>query len=114
MSKTVKAGGFEMVVTESFRKETIRSVRFTMPNVAPPGADWTADHGGRHFELTSFKGGPVELYVRNKDGIYMHQGTVRQYAPGESLRAAFRAAWVSEQPSAAARQSFETSAADPV
>lgn len=114
MSKTVNAGGFTMVVTDSCRTKTLRRVFFTMPNVAPPGVDWTAQHEGRKFELTSFKGGAVEVYVQNpKDGLWMYQGTVRSYAPGLELRAAFRAAWVSEQPSAAARESFEASAKDP-
>ena len=98
------------VVTASSRTATLRRVFVTFPHVAPPGASWTADHGGRHFELTSFKGGAVELYVRDADGIYMYQGNVRDYAPGAELCAAFRAAWYSAQPSKAARASFEASA----
>jgi len=103
---------FTTIVTDSCRTATLRRVFVTFPHVAPPGADWSADHGGRHFELTSFKGGPVEVYVQNKDGIMMYQGTVRDYAPGLELRAALRAAWTSAQPSKAAKASFEASAAD--
>ncbi len=99
------------VITESFRKPTIRTVRFTMPNVAPLGVDWTANHGGRNFELVSFKGGPVEVYVQGTDGLMMYQGTVVDYAPGGGeLLAALRRVWYAEQPSAAARASFEASA----
>ena len=90
----------------------MRTVYVTFPNVAPPGAAWAPGHGGRHFELTSYKGGPVEVYVRNAEGIYMHQGTVRYYAPGAELAQAFRAVWYAEQPSKAAREAFEASAAN--
>ncbi len=103
---------FTTVVTDSCRTATLRRVFVTFPHVAPPGVDWTTKHEGRRFELTSFKGGPVEVYVQGTDGIYMYQGSVRDYAPGLELRNALRAAWVSAQPSAAALKSFELSAAD--
>lgn len=103
---------FTTVITDSSRTATLRRVFVTFPNVAPPGADWREGHGGRHFELTSFKGGAVEVYVRNSDGIYMYQGNVRDYAPGAELQAAFKAVWVKAQPSKAALASFEASAAD--
>ena len=102
---------FTTVVTSSSRNATLRSVFFVLPHVAPPGVDWTPGHGGRHFDLTSFKGGPVEVYVRNAEGIYMFQGSVRDYAPGADLQAIFKAVWTKEQPSAAALKSFEDSAA---
>jgi hypothetical protein len=79
------------VVTEATRTKTLRRVFFTMPFVAPPGVEWTAPHNGRRFELTSFKGGPVEVYCFNETtGLPMYQGTVRRYAPGLELRAANR------------------------
>lgn len=105
---------FTTVVTDSFRSAKLRRVFVTFPHVAPPGVDWRENHGGRRFELTSFQGGPVELYVFNETtGLPMYYGTVRQYAPGKELRQAFRAAWYSAQPSKAARAAFEASAADP-
>ncbi|GAC1475611.1 MAG: hypothetical protein PVSMB8_00370 [Vulcanimicrobiaceae bacterium] len=110
MNATMKSNGFTMTITASDRSRNLRRVFVTMPHVAPPGVEWFSDHRGRHFEMTSFRGGPVELYVRNADGIYMYQGTVRHYAPGDELRNAFRNAWLHEQPSAAARESFELSA----
>ena len=110
----MKTSTFTTVVTDSCRTETLRRVFVTFPHVAPMGADWSSDHGGRKFELTSFKGGAVEVYVESKDGIMMYQGSVRDYAPGLELRAALRAAWVSAQPSKAALKSFEMSAADRV
>lgn len=106
---------FTTVVTSSSRNATIRTVKFTMPHVCPPGVDWAPglNHGGRKFELTSFKGGAVEVYVEDPTtGIYMYQGNVRSYAPGESLRTCFKDVWVKEQPSAAALKSFEMSAAE--
>ncbi len=108
--KTLNAHGFTMVVTRSVRAPNLRSVFVTFPHVAPPGVDWNSDHGGRNFELTAFKGGAVEVYVFNTDGLPMYQGSVRSYAPGKELRDALLAAWVSEQPSQAARRSFELSA----
>lgn len=104
---------FTTVVTTAQRGAKLRRVLMTMPHVAPPGAEWTADHGGRHFEMCSFEGGPVELYMLYPNlGLYMHEGTVRRYAPGEGLRQAFRTAWYAAQPSKAARDAFEASAAD--
>lgn len=103
---------FTTIVTDSCRTATLRRVFVTFPHVAPPGADWTSDHGGRHFELTSFKGGPVEVYVQSRDGLMMYQGSVRDYAPGMELRNALKAAWLKAQPSKAALVSFEASAAD--
>jgi hypothetical protein len=103
---------FTTVVTDSCRTATLRRVFVTFPHVAPPGVDWSSNHGGRHFELTSFMGGPVEVYVRGKDGIYMYQGSVRDYAPGLELRNTFKAVWLKAQPSKAALASFEASAAD--
>ncbi len=108
MSKT----GFATVVTSSVRGAKLRQVFVTFTNVAPPGVDWNAKHEGRKFEMTSYRGGPVELYVLNKDGLPMYQGTVRKYAPGEDLRQAFREAWYEAQPSKAAREAFEASAKD--
>lgn len=103
---------FTTVVTASHRGATLRSVNVTFPNVAPPGVAWEARHEGRKFEMVSYKGGRVELYVCNAEGLPMHYGTVRQYAPGEGLRQAFREAWYKEQPSAAARAAFEASASE--
>lgn len=103
---------FTTVVTSSHRGAGLRQVFVTFPHVAPPGVEWTASHGGRRFELTSHRGGPVELYVFNQEGIPMYQGTVRQYAPGLELRQAFRSAWYSAQPSKAARAAFEASASE--
>lgn len=105
-----KFQGFETNVTSSDRGGNLRRVFFTFVNVAPPGAEWTTEHGGRKFELTSFKGGPVEVYVFNREGIPMYQGTVRRYAPGQKLRQAMREIWYQEQPSKAAREAFEASA----
>ena len=97
--------GFTTIVTRSIRKPTLRSVYVTFPYVGPEGSPY-------HFEMTSFKGGPVELYRQSKDGIMFFEGTIRDYAPGgESLRQEFREAWYSQQPSQAARRSFELSAA---
>lgn len=97
------------VVTSSSRTATLRRVFFTMPNVAPRGADWASNHGGRHFEMTSFKGGAVGVYLVEA-GLATYMGTVRDYAPGGgSLVSALRAAWYSAQPSKAARASFESS-----
>lgn len=104
--------GFTTVVTGSVRKPEIRTVYVTFPNVAPPGVSFEAKHEGRKFEMTSYRGGPVELYVLNQEGIYMYQGNVRNYAPGEELREAFRKAWYAEQPSKAAREAFEASASE--
>jgi hypothetical protein len=100
------------VVTDTFRSARLRRVLFTMPHVAPPGADCSSPHGGRKFELASFQGNPVEVYVLNTDGLPMYQGTVRRYAPGESLRETLRAVWNAAQPSKAARDAFEASCAD--
>jgi len=71
---------FTTVVTDSCRTATLRRVFVTFPHVAPPGVDWFSDHGGRHFELTSFKGGPVEVYVQHTDGLFIYQGSVRDLA----------------------------------
>lgn len=109
---TTKTHGFATVVTGSFRSAKLRQVFVTFTHVAPPGVEWTANHGGRKFELTSHQGGPVEVYVFGQDGIPMYQGTVRRYAPGLELRQALREAWYQEQPSKAARDAFEASAAD--
>jgi len=68
-------------------------------------------------ELTSFEGGAIEVYILSSfTGIWMHQGTINSYAPGShrggcSITATFAAAWFSQQKSAAARASFEASAA---
>jgi hypothetical protein len=107
-----KFQGFETEITRSDRGGNLRRVFFTFVNVAPPGADWVTDHGGRKFELTSFKGGPVEVYVFNREGLPIYQGTVRRYAPGQELRQAFREIWNQEQTSKAARDAFEASAAE--
>lgn len=108
MSRTETA--LTVIVTDSFRSAHLRRVFFTMPNVAPRGADWASNHGGRHFELTSFKGGAVEVYLVEA-GLATHMGTVAQYAPGGGcLLAALRSAWYSAQPSKAAREAFEASA----
>lgn len=112
MNANTFGSGFTVVITSSERGANLRRVFLTMPHVAPPGADWASDHGGRKFEMTSFRGGPVELYVQNRDGLMMYQGTVRSYAPGDNLRDAFRKAWYAEQPSQAARAAFEASAAE--
>jgi hypothetical protein len=99
------------MVTDSCRTPTLRRVFVTFPHVAPPGVEWNANHEGRRFELTSFKGGAVEVYVQNPNtGLWMYQGSVRDYAPGKELRDALRAAWVSVQPSKAALKSFNDSA----
>ncbi len=105
----MKTQTFTTVVTDSSRTATLRRVFVTFPHVAPRGVDWTANHGGRHFEMTSFKGGAVELYVVEA-GLASYVGTIANYAKGESLIAAFRKAWISAQPSKAARASFEASA----
>ena len=107
-----KTSGFTTIVTSSERGAALRRVFVTFPNVAPPGVEWGTPHEGRKFELTSYRGGPVELYVFNKEGIAMYQGSVRKYAPGEELRQAFREVWYAEQPSKAAREAFEASAAE--
>jgi len=94
---------FTTTVTASSRSNNLRRVFVSFPLVA---------EGGYHFEMTSFRGGPVELYRRDSDGIYIYQGSVRAYAPGDELRDAFRAAWYAEQPSKAARDAFEKSASE--
>lgn len=105
--KTFKAGqavevgerGITTVITEVRRGPKCRSVFFTFPNVG---------ENGLHFELTSFQGGPVEVYTRNSDGIYMFRGTVKSYYPGGIDT--MRQIWIAGQPSDAARASFEASA----
>lgn len=101
---------FTTIIHSSCRSRDLRRVFVSFPYVAPPGVAWDAPHGGRHFEMTSYCGGAVELYLRNAEGIYMYQGSVRDYAPGAELAQAFRAAWYAEQPSKAARDAFEKSA----
>jgi hypothetical protein len=93
---------FTTKVTSSVRNETLRTVYVTFPFAGPNGTAY-------EFEMTSFKGGTVELYRKSSDGIYMYQGTVRAYAGGAELREAFRKAWYSAQPSKAARAAFEQS-----
>ena len=89
-------------VTGSVRNHILRTVYVTFPLCGPNGTDY-------EFEMTSFKGGCVELYRKNLEGIYMYQGTVRAYAGGEELREEFRKAWYSAQSSKAARAAFEAS-----
>jgi hypothetical protein len=100
----------ETKITGSHRSATLRTVYVTLVNVAPPGQPWTPGHGGRQIELTSFQGGPVEVYERTSDGLYRSRGSLKDYLPsGGSTLEALRAAWLSEQPSRAARTAFETS-----
>jgi len=91
-------------VTESIRKPQIRTVYVTFPHVGENGTPY-------HFEMTSFQGGPVEVYWKSSEGIYMYQGSVKDYAPGSTdLQEAFRKVWLQEQPSKEALASFEVSA----
>jgi hypothetical protein len=89
-------------VTDSVRNKVIRQVFVTFPGVGPKGTDY-------EFEMTSYKGGCVELYRKQADGLMRYEGTIRAYAGSEELRAEFRKAWYSAQPSKAARESFEAS-----
>jgi hypothetical protein len=61
---------------------------------------------GRKVELTSFQGGPVEVYLFTPEGLALYQGGVASFAPGAALRATLRAAWRKAQPSAAAMAAF--------
>jgi len=99
----------EFNVTQVDRGSNLRRVFVTFPNVAPPGADFSSRGEGRKMELTSFRGGAVEVYVESSTGIMMYQGTVRDYFPTESGQKILRAVWYAEQKSAAARASFEAS-----
>ena len=99
------------------RKGYLRTVVFTLDHVAAPGCDWTKAGPRRVVELTSFDDGAVEVYIQDPtDGIMMHQGTVRMYAPASApgrggcrITSTFRAAWFAKQKSAAARRAFEAS-----
>lgn len=93
---------FTTKVTGSTRNETLRTVYVTFPFAGPNGTAYD-------FEMTSFKGGCVELYRKQADGLMRFEGTVRTYAGGEELREAFRKAWYSAQPSKVARAAFELS-----
>ncbi len=94
-------GGYTVSVECIERGPVCRRVFFHLPFVC-------GDVGGLHYELTSYKGGAVEVYVRNSDGIYMWRGSIAQHMPGGCET--FRAVWYAAQPSKAARTAFEASA----
>jgi len=97
---TTKINGFtvEVLSGRTVRRPDLRTVYIVLPYV----------DGGRTYELTSFRGGEVELYVVTPTDPPRYVGSPRRYFPGEtnSVRDMLRTAWLREQPSAAARVAF--------